>query len=98
MPSYLMEFSFTDKGMQNIKQSPERVEAAKEVARRMGGEVKAFYAILGGGFDTMFIVDAPNEEKAGEIALAIAAGGNVRTRTHRLFTQEEFTSMVSALR
>ena len=38
----------------------------------MGGEVQAFYAILGSEYDTLFIVKAPSDEKVAEMALAIA--------------------------
>ncbi|HEX8960197.1 MAG TPA: GYD domain-containing protein [Geobacteraceae bacterium] len=97
MATYLIQFGFTQKGMENIKESPARVEAAKETVRKLGGEVKAFYAILGSEFDTMFIVEAPDERRVGEMVLAIAARGYVRTRTNRLFSDEEFRAIVSAL-
>ncbi len=97
MATYLIQFGFTQKGIEHIGESPARVEAAKETVRKLGGEVRAFYAILGSEFDTMFIVDASNEQKVGEMALAIAARGYVRTRTHRLFSEDEFRSIVSSV-
>ncbi len=97
MAAYLMLFSFTQKGMEKIKESPARVEAAKQTVRSMGGEVKAFYGILGSQYDTMFIVEAPNDEKVAEMVLAIAAHGNVRTQTHRLFNDDEFRTIISSL-
>lgn len=97
MATYLIQFGFTQKGIENIRESPARVETAKETVRRLGGEVKAFYSILGSEFDTMFIVEAPDEQTVGKMVLAIAARGYVRTRTNRLFNEEEFRSIVSAL-
>ncbi len=97
MATYLIQFGFTQKGMESIRESPARVEAAKETVRKLGGEVKAFYAVLGSEFDTMFIVEAPNEQKLGEMVLAVAARGYVRTRTNRLFSEDEFKAMVSSL-
>jgi uncharacterized protein with GYD domain len=41
MPTYLILFSFTEVGIEKIQESPARVEAAKEMVRRMGGEVLA---------------------------------------------------------
>ena len=75
MATYLIQFGFTQKGMENIRESPARVEAAKETVHKLGGEVRAFYAILGSEFDTMFIVEAPNEQRVGEMVLAIAERG-----------------------
>ncbi len=97
MPTYLVQFGYTQKGMENIKDSPARVEAAKQTVRKLGGEVKAFYGILGSEFDTLFIIEAPNDQKVGEMVLAIARSGFVRTRTNRLFNDEEFKTMIAAL-
>lgn len=97
MASYLVLFGFTTQGMQRIKESPKRVEAAKQVVRQMGGEVRAFYAILGSPHDTMFVLEAPNDEAVAKMVLAIGAQGNVRTETHRIFTEEEFKKVVGSL-
>lgn len=97
MATYLVQFGFTQKGVEKIKESPARVEAAKQTIRNLGGEVKAFYGILGSEFDTMFIIEAPNEQKVGEMVLAIAVLGYVRTRTHRLFSEDEFKSIIASL-
>lgn len=97
MAAYLIQFSFTQKGMEQINESPARVASAKETIRRMGGEVKVFYGILGSQYDTMFIIEAPDDGKVAEMVLSIAALGNVRTQTHRLFSEEEYKSIISSL-
>ena len=97
MASYLVLFGFTPQGVQQIKESPKRVEAAKQTVRSMGGEVRAFYGILGSAHDTLFIVEAPDDAAIARMVLAIAALGNVRTETHRLFTEDEFKKIVGSL-
>jgi uncharacterized protein with GYD domain len=97
MHTYVIFFGFTAQGIQKIKESPARVDAAKQAVRSMGGEVKAFYGILGGRFDTMFILEAPDDEAVTKMVLVIASGGNVRTETHRLFTEDEYRKLISAL-
>lgn len=97
MPTYLMLFSFTQQGIEKIKQLSARGEAAKKMIRQMGGEVQSYYMILGSEFDTLFILKGPSDEKVAEMALAIAKLGNVRTRTHRLFNEEELSKITSAL-
>jgi len=97
MATYMILFSFTQKGIKEIKDSPARVTAAKEIVRNMGGEVRAFYAILGSQYDTMFILDAPNDEKLGGMVFAIARLGYVRTQTHRLLNEDEYGKIVSSL-
>lgn len=97
MPTYLMLFSYTRRGIEKIKESPARIEAAKQTIARMGGEVTSFFGILGGAYDAMFIVKAPSDEKIAEMALAIASRGFVRTQTHRLVTESEFSRIISSL-
>lgn len=97
MPNYLILFSFTQLGIEKIRESPARVEAAKQTIRQMGGEVLAFYGILGSQYDTMFIVSAPNDEKLAGMVLAIAKLGSVRTQTHRLFGEDEYRRIISSL-
>ena len=97
MPTYLMLFSFTQQGIERIKQLSARGKAAKKMISQMGGEVQSYYMILGSEFDTLFILKAPNDEKVAEMALSIAKLGNVRTRTLRLFNEEELGKITSAL-
>lgn len=97
MHTYMIFFGFTAPGIQHIKQSPDRVEAAKDTVKAMGGQVKAFYGILGSQFDTIFIIEAPDDEAVAKMVLSIASGGNVRTETHRLFTEDEYRKIISAL-
>lgn len=97
MATYLMQFSFTHQGIEKIKDLLTRAEAAKEVIRQAGGEVQAYYALLGSQYDTMFILNAPSDEKVAQMALGIARSGNVRTQTHRLFNEEEIKKIISSL-
>jgi uncharacterized protein with GYD domain len=96
MANYVILFRLTQRGVTDIKQSPARIEAAKEMATRMGGKVIGFYALMG-AYDTVFILDAPDDKAAAKIALAIGSQGNVSTETMRAFTEDEFRAMVAAL-
>lgn len=97
MNSYVIFFSFTQQGIQNIKDSPERVETAKKTVKSLGGEVKAFYGILGSKYDTIFLLEAPDDETVAKMVLAIASKGNVSTETHRLFSESEYNKLISSL-
>jgi len=98
MATYIMFFGFTQQGILNIKDSPARVEAAKKTCQSMGATVKEFYAIMGmGQYDTMFILEAPNDEAVAKVALAISSQGSVHTNSLRAFTENEFNKMIDAL-
>ena len=96
MATYLMLFNFTRKGMENVKESPARVEELKQAFRKAGAEIKEFYALLG-RYDTAFIAEAPDDETIARLALAIGSKGNVRSETLRAFTIDEFRKMVAAI-
>ncbi len=96
MATYIMLFNFTEQGIQNIKDAPARVEAAKKAFRDMGAEVKEFYLVMG-RYDTVFIVEAPDDETIARAALTVGSLGNVRTETLRAHTEDEFKKIVAAL-
>ncbi len=98
MATYIMLFGFTKQGIMNIRESPARVEAARKTFQTAGAKVKDFYAVMGmGQYDTIFILEAPDDEAIAKAALAIGSLGNVRTKTHRAFTDAEYKRIVAAL-
>lgn len=98
MANYVVFFGYTDQGIRNIKDSPGRVEAAKKTFEDMGAKVKDFYLVMGmDQYDTMFVVEAPDDETVAQASLKVGSSGNVRTNTHRAFSQEEFKKIISRL-
>jgi uncharacterized protein with GYD domain len=96
--TYIVLFGFTQQGIKNIKESPTRIQSAKKSFQALGAEVKEFFAVMGmGEYDTMFIVEAPNDETIAKATLAIGSLGYVRTNTHRVFKEDEFRKMIAAM-
>lgn len=96
MAKYLMLFHFTPRGIEKIEESPARVNAAKNLCRELGGEVKHFYGLLG-RYDTMFVVEAPDDETIARISAGLGKLGNVRAETMRAFSEDEYREILSAL-
>jgi uncharacterized protein with GYD domain len=96
MPTYITLLSFTQKGVENIKESPARLDRAKAAIKAAGGEMKAWYLTLG-RFDALTISEAPSDEAYATTLLAIAAAGAVRTETIRAFTEEEYRKIIASL-
>ncbi len=94
MASYVMLFHFTHQGIEHVKQSPGRIDTLRKLFERHHAKIKDFYALLG-QYDTLFIVEAPNDETVAKLALYIAEQGNVRVETHRAFTEAEFRKLLS---
>ncbi|MFC1980829.1 GYD domain-containing protein [Chloroflexota bacterium] len=98
MANYIVFFGYTEQGIKNIKDSPTRVEAARKTFEDMGAKVKDFYLVMGmDRYDTMFIVEAPDDETVAQASLKLGSLGSVRTDTHRAFNQDEFKKIISRL-
>ena len=96
MATYISLLRYTEQGIGKIKDSPKRLDAAKKSFRSLGAEIKATYLVLG-RYDLVVITEAPDDETATKVSLAVGSQGNVRTETLRAFTEEEYRSIISAL-
>lgn len=96
MPTYITLIRYTQQGIERIKESPSRLDRAKQAIRAAGGEMKAFYLTMG-QYDAVAISEAPNDEAYATTLLAIASAGAIRTETLRAFTEEEYRRIIAAL-
>lgn len=96
MPTYISLVRYTDQGMRSIKESPKRLDAAKDAFKAAGGELKQWYLVMG-RYDAVVISELPNDETARKIDLAIASLGSIRTEGFRAFTEEEYRKLIAAL-
>jgi uncharacterized protein with GYD domain len=96
MPTYIILSNYTQKGIENIKESPNRLDTTKSFFREMGAELKAFYLVQG-RYDVVVVAEASNDETISKLSLAISSLGNVRTETLRAYTETEFRNLVTTL-
>lgn len=96
MPTYITLIRYTQEGSQKIKESPARLDAAKQAFKAMGAELKAYYLTMG-QYDAVVIGEAPNDETVAKLALSIGAAGAIRTETLHAFTEDEYRKIISAL-
>ena len=96
MPTYITMLSFTQQGVEKIKDGPARLDRAKAAVKATGGELKAFYLTMG-RFDAVAISEAPSDEAYATTMLALASAGAIRTETLRAFTEEEYRKIIAAL-
>ena len=95
MPTYVTFISFTQKGVESIKDGSKRLDAARQAFRAAGAELKSFYLVMG-QYDAIAISEAPSDEVVAKLALATAAAGNVRTTTSRAFTEDEYRRIIAS--
>jgi uncharacterized protein with GYD domain len=96
MATYVIFFHLTHQGLDHLKGSPDRIDTARKTFHHHGAKVKDFYSMMG-QYDSMFVVEAPNDDVIAQCALAVGAQGNVRTETHRAFSEDEYKKIVKAI-
>jgi uncharacterized protein with GYD domain len=87
--------NFTDQGIRNVKDSPDRYEAFRAMAERVGVTVKGVYYTIG-RYDMVLIMEG-SDEAAVTAMLKVGSLGNVRTETLRCFSLEEMRKIVGKL-
>ena len=96
MAKYISLVNYKTKGIENIKESPSRLDAVKQLCESMGATVDGFYLTMG-RYDLILIMDAPDRETATKIILTITSGGNVSTETLPAFPEDAYRKIISEL-
>jgi uncharacterized protein with GYD domain len=93
---FVSHLSWTDQGIRTVKDAPKRSQAARELAKKFGIEIKSIY-LTSGDSDLLVILDAPDGDAVAKFAMTIGGMGNARTRTVRAWSEAEMTKLVSEL-
>ena len=93
---FIMSINFTDQGIRGIKDAPKRAQAARDLAKKCGCEIKEVY-LTSGESDLMVIIETSNGDNVAKFALANGKLGNVRSRTCRAWPADEYMKIVSEL-
>ena len=96
MAKYISLVKFTGKGIENIKESPSRLDGFKQLCESLGVTLDGFYLTMG-RYDIMIIVDAPNIEAVTKLILTTTSRGAVSSETLPAFTEEEYRNVISDL-
>ncbi len=96
MPTYISLLKWTDQGIRAIKDSPQRLDAAKRAFSLAGGRLTDFYLALG-EYDIVNIGEFPSDEAYVTSLLEIASRGAVRPTSLRVFTEDEYRQIIEAI-
>ena len=95
MATFIVLLDYTDQGIRNLRDSPQRADAFNAFAEKAGVTIVGQYWTIG-SHDGVFIMEAPNEETAASVLLHLASSGNVRTTTLRAYDWAEAQDLISA--
>ena len=90
MPTYLLQLAYTpDAWAAMVNQPQNRVEAVRPVVEKLGGKLEHGWLAFG-EYDAVVVVEMPENADAAAFAMAIAAGGAIKTiKTTPLLSVEE---------
>lgn len=80
MALYMIQVAYTGTALSAlIKHPQDRAEAVRKPIEKLGGKVIGFWLSFG-DYDTLGIVEMPDNITAAAFALAVAAGGSVKAQ------------------
>ena len=97
MPTYIALANWTDRGAQQVKDSPSWVDLARKALTEMGGEFRTLYMTLG-DYDLVLIYEAPDDAVAARFMLLLGQMGSLRTRTLKAFPEAAYREIIHSLR
>ena len=96
MARYIALVSFTEQGIQDIKNSVKRAEHVRKIAAKHKVKIRDIHWTMG-KYDIVVLFDAPSDAAMSAFTLENAQLGNVRTDTFRAYTRDEFAEIIKAI-
>jgi uncharacterized protein with GYD domain len=96
MPTYIVMSKWTSQGVQNVKQSPARLDAARKAYESAGIRMPYFWMVTG-QYDMIAILEAPDDAALAKAILISASQGSFTTETCRAFTEDEYRRIIGEL-
>jgi uncharacterized protein with GYD domain len=96
MPTSIAFGNWTDQGARAIRESPQRLDAAKRQLEEMGGRFVGFWMTLG-EHDMVLVYETPDDAVAARFTLVLNGLGAVRTRTMKAFPEAAYRGIVASL-
>ena len=95
MATYFMFGKYSSEALRNV--SEKRTTKALSLIKKLGGQVKDVYALLGGSSDLVIIVDLPGTEEAMKASLSLSQLTGISFTTCPSVKVEQFDKLATAL-
>lgn len=96
MPTYITKLSYTEDGMAEITDSPDRIDEARSLVEDLGGSMPAWYLTIG-DHDALAVIELPDDETLARFLLAVGRLGAVATETMTAIPESQFRDLVGDL-
>ena len=74
MPMFICSLNWTDQGIRSVKDAPKRAQAARDLAKKVGVEIKEVY-LTSGDDDLLMIVDTPSGDNVAKVRAGARLAG-----------------------
>ena len=95
MSTFIVLCNFTEQGIKNVKDSPDRFNAFQAMAEKGGVKVKGVYYTVG-HYDIVVTMEG-SDEAVTSVLLKVGSLGNIRTETLRGFSVDEMKKMIGKM-
>jgi len=94
LANFIVLGNWTEQGIKNVKDVPDRVVNARKMIEKAGGKMQFFTTM--GKYDFVLVVDIPKDDDLAAILLCTGSMGNIRTMTMKAWTETEAAKMLKA--
>ena len=94
MSNFIILGNWTEQGIKNITQLPERLRQSRKMIENAGGKMQFFTTM--GKYDFVLLVEIPKDEDMAAITLCVGSMGNIRTMTMKAWSEAETIDLVTA--
>jgi len=95
MPHYVTLVRWTDRGLQEVMDAPQRFAGVIKMVENLGGKIQIYSTM--GEYDFVAVAEAPSDDVAMQAALQLESGGNARTVTMKAWTLDEAAKIIAKL-
>ncbi len=96
MSTYLCLSNWTQGGIEYVRESTARLDAARQEWEKEGVTIRETFMTLG-QYDLVFVIEAPDDAALAKALLSQASKGGVRTTTLRAFSETEYREIIGSL-
>jgi uncharacterized protein with GYD domain len=90
MPLYVMLTRLTTEGRKSILNNPRRTFEVNKEVEQMGAKVVAQYSVIGGTFDFLNVIEAPNNLVISRVASSLGARGTIEPTIMPAMNMQEY--------
>ena len=96
MSTYICLCNWTHGGIEYVRESTERLDAARQEWEKEGVTIRDTFMTLG-QYDLIVVVEAPDDATLAKVLLAQASKGGLRTTTLRAFSETDYRAIIQSL-